>query len=60
MITQGRRCPDTISPHLYKAGDYGRWDAEWYASTPNGLLAGLARHNVVENEDGTITVTPSI
>lgn len=28
--------------------------------TPNGHLAGLANHTVVENADGTITVTPSI
>lgn len=35
-------------------------DGKWYGMTPNGHLAGLANHNVVEHEDGTITVAPSI
>ena len=32
----------------------------WYVVTPNGMLGCLASHQVVEHEDGTITVTPSI
>lgn len=35
-------------------------NGDWYAMTPNGHLAGLANHSVVEHEDGTITVAPSI
>lgn len=33
---------------------------DWYARTPNGLLANLGAHAVTEHEDGTITVSPSI
>lgn len=32
----------------------------WYACTPTGQLAGLAKHDVIEHGDGTITVSPSI
>ena len=32
----------------------------WYLSIPGIGLSNLANHNVVENADGTITVTPSI
>mgnify|MGYP001609348307 CR=1 FL=1 len=42
------------------AGDYGRIGGDWYGCTPSGDLAGLARHDVTEHEDGTITVAPSI
>ena len=42
-------------------GEYGKWkDGTWYAETPNGYTANLARHKVTEHEDGTISVTPSI
>lgn len=45
------------------AGDYGKYpDGKWYSITPDpeALPAGLAKHEVVEHEDGTITVSPSI
>lgn len=48
---------------LLKPGDYGtdvRQPGNWYACTPNGLLANLGSHEIVENSDGTITVSPSI
>lgn len=47
---------------LLEAGEYGRGpDGEWYGMPPGtDLLAGLAKHTVVEHEDGTITVSPSI
>ena len=46
---------------LLAPGEYGKWkDGTWYAETPNGHGACLARHNVTEHEDGTITVSPSI
>lgn len=42
-------------------GDYGKQpDGTWYGWTPIGQLAGLDKHTVVEHEDGTITVSPSI
>jgi hypothetical protein len=50
-------------PHLLRAGQYGKWDhdGKWYAVPPGtDLLAGLAKHEVTEHEDGTITVSPSI
>jgi hypothetical protein len=56
--TPGRRVD--VEPHLYEPGDYGRWQGEWYGQTPNDLLAGLAKHEVVEHADGTITADPSI
>lgn len=42
-------------------GDYYRdMDNSWRACTPNGHLANLSKHCVVEHEDKTITVRPSI
>jgi len=38
----------------------GGWMGTWLAIAPNGLLANLAAHTVIEHEDGTITVSPSI
>lgn len=32
----------------------------YYARTPNGLIANLRAHEVIEHQDGTITVSPSI
>lgn len=48
-----------------RPGDYGVMlnDNVWYARPPgdvHGLIANLSRHKVVEHEDGTITVSPSI
>jgi hypothetical protein len=46
---------------LLKPGEYGKWtDGSWHCCTPNGHGGNLTRHNVVEHEDGTITVSPSI
>lgn len=42
------------------AGEYGRIAGQWHGCTPNGHLAGFWGHKVVEHEDGTITVSPSI
>jgi hypothetical protein len=42
-------------------GDYGKQpDGDWYAVTPSNLMANLNSHEVVEHEDNTITVSPSI
>lgn len=47
-----------------RAGDYGcvLIDGEWAwrCRTPNGLGGLLSQHEVVEHEDGTISVSPSI
>lgn len=32
----------------------------WVVRTPNGHYGGLGAHDVTENDDGTITVSPSI
>lgn len=51
----------TAGPVDFLPGDYGRGEnGDWYGMTPNGLVAALARHTVLEHEDGTITVSPSI
>ena len=44
-----------------EAGDYYCDDrGVWSGVTPNGLPGNLDDHEVVEHEDGTITVSPSI
>lgn len=58
----GRRIYDK-APHEMEPGDYGRWNADkgnWYARAPDGKLANLTAHAVVEHDDGSITVSPSI
>lgn len=66
---QGRRieCPFAAGGGLVAdwpvAGDYWKHPdpaCGWQAMTPNGHMAGLVKHDVVEHEDGTITVSPSI
>lgn len=51
-------------PHEFDPGDYGLWAGSegygFFARTMNGHLANLGGHQVVEHEDGTITVSPSI
>ena len=47
---------------LLENGDYcynNKKDC-WYAKSPNGQIANLINHSVTENDDGTITVNPSI
>lgn len=63
---QGKRVQDNSPKHLMKQGEYGRTllDGEWtwYCRVPkNGIVLGnLGNHKVVEHDDGTITVSPSI
>lgn len=59
---QGRRLPDgTDWSSAIQPGDYWKYsDGTWYGETPNGLTANLSGHHIVEHEDGTITVSPSI
>ena len=59
---QGRRLPDG-APHFQdiKPGDY--WKSEhghWYVVTPNNLHGSLRNHTIVEHDDGTISVSPSM
>lgn len=60
---QGRR-NDT---ELLQPGDYGKVDGVWHCCAPpdtgdwvTHFHGNLAKHTVVEHEDGTITVSPSI
>lgn len=46
---------------LFEPGEYAKLpDGTWMGATPNGHGANLSAHTVVEHEDGTITVAPSI
>lgn len=49
------------SHHLLQVGEYTKQpDGAFYARCPNGLMANLGGHNIIEHQDGTITVSPSI
>jgi hypothetical protein len=42
-------------------GEYGQdWRGKWHGVTPNGLACNLGNHTIVEHDDRTITVKPSI
>lgn len=58
---QGRRAfPENGFLRMDK-GDYGKYpDGDWWCCTPNGHMGNLKGHDVVEHEDGTITVSPLI
>lgn len=48
-------------PSILKSGEYGFWSGNWWAVPPGtDLCANLAKHEVVVNENGTISVSPSI
>lgn len=56
----GRRVyPDDEGQLRLAPGDYGQ-DASgvWYARAPRMSTGCLVGHNIVEHEDGTITVSP--
>jgi hypothetical protein len=58
---QGSRRPNGTSPHLLNIGEYAKWvDGSWYGRCPSGGLANMANHNVIENDDETISVKPSL
>lgn len=44
----------------WQPGDYSKMPYGWICCTPNGEIGTLRNHTVVEHEDGTITVSPSI
>lgn len=58
---QGKRRdrPDNSIP---EAGEYGKAsDGHWQCRPPEtSLIGNLNNHEVIEHEDGTITVSPSI
>lgn len=53
----GRRIPDDSS---FAEGDYGKVKGLWYCRPPGFHLGSLENHQVIEHEDGTITVSLSI
>lgn len=62
---QGRRVyPDEQGQIFLAPGDYVKdpKTGEWIARPPkeNVFGGGLRKHEVIEHEDGTITVSPSI
>lgn len=62
MGTQGVR-HDFSDGEIPKPGEYGQFsvDGAWYGVPPGtDMLAKFSAHTVVEHEDGTITVSPSI
>lgn len=60
MITQGKHVEDGTLP--VNPGEYSKIDGVWWAHVPApGFSVGVpSAHDVVENADGTITVSPSI
>jgi len=55
---QGKRVE--WNAQILNPGEYSKCDVVWFCCSPNGFMGNLIKHNVVEHEDGTITVTPSI
>lgn len=51
---------DGVSIEELKPGEFLKDGVVWFARTPNGLLANLEKHLVIEHTDDTITVRPSI
>ena len=45
---------------ILKPGEYGKLGDTWYCHSPNGHHGNLTNHEIIEHEDGTITVKPSI
>lgn len=56
----GKRVFNDVKPHLFQKGEYGIYEGVWYAQATPDLCANLGNHTVIEYEDGTITVSPSI
>lgn len=65
----GYRLPDIDNPNnvpLLLPGQYVRvtnpkdGKIYWPCCSPNDLQGDIAKHTIIEHEDGTITATPSI
>ena len=61
-MTTGRRIyPNEKGEIILQAGDYVKdQKGYWIIKSPNGIVASTINHEVIEHEDGTITVSPSI
>ncbi len=62
---KGRRIyakPDTDWLFTMQPGEYGcnETGQSWYVVTPNGMLGNISKHIIIDHDDGTITVMPSI
>lgn len=63
FLMRGKRVhpePDQPRLLLLQEGEYGQINGIWYCRPPGNHMGSLERHEVVEHEDGTITVKPSI
>lgn len=56
----GTRLSDGAEIFNAAPGAYVKTEHGWFCKTPNGHAGNLNAHDVVEHEDGTITVSPSI
>jgi len=63
-ITQGHRLYPTDKDKIFetmKLIDYFKLSSgEFIICTPNNLIASIRNHTVIEHENGTISVSPSI
>ncbi len=55
-----RRTLHRLLPGEYAQLRHGDGSLHWYACTPTGLHCNLSAHDVMEHDDGAITVSPSI
>ena len=56
-----RKHIDVAGELLLAEGEYGQdKSGTWYARPFGMHMGGLENHDVIEHDDGTITVTPSI
>jgi hypothetical protein len=59
---QGKRVEPINGDLLLKELEYGKnpQDGNWYCKAPGQRMGNLGGHMVIEHDDGTITVSPSI
>ena len=66
MELVGRKLEGNVEYEDARPGDYWkpvyehRQPNEWWFRDPFGVIGRIVTHSVVEHEDGTITVSPSI
>lgn len=49
-----------LEPHQLQRGEWTFSNNAWYARCPDGGIANLSNHEVRVEEDGALTVSPSI
>jgi len=64
-LTPGKRVELVEDEYNLQPGEYGKNSDGWFCKCPTfdpgfGGVGGLSNHTVIEHEDGTITVSPSI